>query len=47
MKVHCAFCGKEIDKETAVKIKIRGEEKYFCNEDHLERYLGKNIGRSC
>ena len=47
MKVKCAYCGKEIDAESALKLTLRGETKYFCNEDHLERYLGKKLGPSC
>ncbi|MHA1616134.1 MAG: hypothetical protein ACTSX9_02380 [Candidatus Njordarchaeales archaeon] len=47
MKVQCAYCGKELDEKNAIKLKIRGEVKFFCNEDHLERYLGKKLGPSC
>ena len=38
---------KEIDEKDAIKLEVRGEIKYFCNEDHLERYLGTKMGPSC
>lgn len=47
MTVKCAYCTKEIDEKDAIKLEVRGEIKYFCNEDHLERYLGTKMGPSC
>jgi len=47
MKVKCSYCGKEIEEDKAIKLEIRGEKKYFCDEDHLEKYLGKSLGPYC
>ena len=47
MAVKCAYCGKEIDEDKAIKIEVRGKIRYFCCEDHLERYIGEKLGATC
>jgi len=35
----CSNCGEEIEKETAVKKKIKGETKHFCSEECIEEFI--------
>ncbi len=45
--VKCAYCFKEIREEESIKAEFEGKTLYFCSEEHLEKYLGKAIGKSC
>ncbi|MEM0360644.1 MAG: TRASH domain-containing protein [Candidatus Diapherotrites archaeon] len=35
----CANCGEEIEKETAVKKKLKGKIRYFCCEECREEFI--------
>ncbi|MCX6802684.1 MAG: TRASH domain-containing protein [Candidatus Diapherotrites archaeon] len=35
----CANCGEEIEKETAVKKKLKGKLKYFCCDECREEFI--------
>jgi len=37
--VQCANCGEEIEKDSAIKKKIRGKIRYFCSEECVEDFL--------
>ena len=37
--IECANCGEEIEKETAVKKKIKGKPKHFCSEECAEEFI--------
>jgi len=37
--VQCENCGEEIEKESAIKKKIRGKTRYFCSEECVEDFL--------
>ncbi len=37
--VECENCGKEIEKDSAVKKKIDGEKRLFCSEECAEDFI--------
>lgn len=37
--IECSNCGEEIEKDSAIKKKIKGEAKFFCSEECVEDFL--------
>lgn len=41
-KVKCRFCGKQIDRDTAFKVKHGRSNWYYCNEEHSKAKTPKD-----
>jgi ribosomal protein L24E len=37
MRIHCDYCGTEIDSEDALAVEVEDEVVYFCSEDCRSR----------